>query len=60
MSIQRQETGMLALCAKILFWVSVSQDKEPGALKFGTLRKMVKLGALGAMPMFGHCEIFTF
>ena len=28
-SIQRQETGMLALCAQILFWVSVSGEKDP-------------------------------
>ena len=38
----RQWTGMLALCTKILTWVSVRGLKDSKALKFGTPKNMAK------------------
>ena len=47
MSIQRQETEMLALCAQILIWVSVSGEKAPGKPNLAIFLKVTNLSALG-------------
>ena len=47
MSIQRQEAGMLALCAQILIWVSVSVEKAPNTPLFGPFSNRAKLWYIG-------------
>ena len=45
--IQRQEAGMLALCAQICIWVSVSVEKAPNAPYFGPFSNRAKLRYVG-------------
>ena len=53
--IQRQEPGMLSLCAQILIRVSVSVEKAPNAPYVGPFSDMVKLRyVLGFFSRYVH------
>ena len=47
-SIQSKETGKLALCAQLLFWLSISREKKPDAPYLALILKVPNLSALGA------------
>ena len=58
MSIKRQWSGMLAMCAQILIWERVSGDKTPGGL---ISRCTLRLGHLIVLKVsrpevFAQCD----